>query len=442
MHALARKLNRTPTTADIRAAQSRGERLSLSGIKKHFGSLRAALKAAKLPLTNKQDFTEQQLLDQLRDLSQALGRPLLRRDILRAWKAGTCARPATFKRAFGTVGTAIRKAGAGGFTNPSRPDLVSQYVALSKELGRPATDTDIRRGAREHKCAGIHFFQRIGGGIEKIRLDAGLTTKYSRGVLIAQLKTLAKKLDRTPVAKDIEATSRAGQTAALGTFQAFFGSYRAALDAAGFQPGRAYSRSQLIQSLRELAGKLGHRPTVRDLEKASARGECPTCVPYKRRFGSFVRALEAAGLDGLPGKDKPPPVRKPRPRTDLIEQLRRLADELGRLPTAKDVDEAHARGECASVSLFGAHFGGVTRALQAAGFPALPRLQNRERLIEVLQEMTRELGKLPSSRDIQKAKGKYPAVRTFEKYFGSLPAARKAADLDLILTSLDLPKNV
>jgi phage terminase small subunit len=430
LHTLAHELKRTPTSKDIVSCRQGGGQLSLTAIRSTFGSLPGALRAAKLPLTKKQEFTRQQLIDQLRDLSHALGRPLLRADITRAWQAETCARPATFERVFTTVGNAIRQAGAGRTKALTRADLVSQYKALSKQLGRPATDADIRRAARENKCAGIGYFQKVGGGLEKIRLDLGLSTKYSRGTLIKQLTALAGKLGRTPIAKEVEAASRRGETAALGTYQAFFGGYKAALQAAGLLPKRGYSRIHLLQFLRQLARELGHQPTTRELERVSARGDGPGIQPYKNRFGGLAAAISAAGLDDVPRRPVPSVKRNPRPRTDLLEQLQRLAGKLGRVPTPRDVDEAHSRGECASKSLFGAEFGGVINALQAAGFSAVGRRQTRERLIEALHQMARELGKIPSSRDITKAKGKYPAVRTFERYFGSFPAARDAAGLN------------
>ncbi|HYM00975.1 MAG TPA: hypothetical protein VEZ90_18600 [Blastocatellia bacterium] len=438
LQALARKLNRTPTTSDINGAHTRGIRLSIYAVKKAFGSLTAALKAAKLPLTYKQEFTEHQLIDQLRDLSRSLGRPIVRSDILSAWKRGTCARPATFQKVFGTTGKAIQKAGVGRSKDYTRADLVKQYRALAKELGRLPGNWDIRRGARENKCAGITCFQRVGGGLRKIRMEAGLSPKTSRGVLISQLKTLAERLGRTPTARDVEAASRARETAALGTYQHHFGSYRSALKAAGFQPRDAYTRGYLMQFLRGLAHRLGRRPVERDLELVSARREGPGITAYKKRFGSFQAAIEAAGLERMPGKQKPR-IRKARPRTDLLEPLRRLVTKLGRLPTLKDIDQAHARGECASQSLLWKEFGGLTAALTAAGFPALPRRQTPERLIQALQRMTRELGKVPSSRDIQKLAGKYPTVRTFERYFGSLPAARAAARVDLVLSLMGKP---
>lgn len=77
----------------------------------------------------------------------------------------------------------------------------------------------------------------------------------------------------------------------------------------------------------------------------------------QRRFGSWNAALEAAGYD---------------PRTEffeigeaeLIEELERLAEELGRSPSQKDIDE---RGEYAFHTYYNTFDGGMQEAKRRAG---------------------------------------------------------------------------
>ncbi|MGH9761275.1 MAG: homing endonuclease associated repeat-containing protein, partial [Blastocatellia bacterium] len=358
---LGRELNRTPTTADVKSRPVKGGHISLYTIKDTFGSLPVALRAANLPLTYKQEFTQPQLIEQLQDLAQALGRPVTMKDVADAARAGTCARPETFKRAFATIGNAIQKAGVGMYEEYTKSELISQYRALYLELGRPPGNRDIREAARKNKCAGITYFRKIAGGLERVRIELGIFERNSRRTLIAQLKGLSEELGRPPMAKEVEHASRAGTSAAVGTFQSKFGSYNAALRAAGFQPRRVYSRGQLIQFLRRLADQLGHRPTVRDLERVSAGKEGPGITPYKKWFGTFQNAIEAAGLELKPRKEKAR-VRKDRPRRDILDQLTALVHKLHRMPTLKDVDEAHTRGECIGHTIIWREFGGLIPA--------------------------------------------------------------------------------
>ena len=73
-------------------------------------------------------------------------------------------------------------------------------------------------------------------------------------------------------------------------------------------------------------------------------------------FGTWNAAKRAAGL--MP--------RRFATREELAGQLRRLGDELGRTPTADDIEQR--RGTMPSASLYWHTFGSLTTALREAGF--------------------------------------------------------------------------
>ena len=94
-----------------------------------------------------------------------------------------------------------------------------------------------------------------------------------------------------------------------------------------------------------------------------------------KRFGTWNVAVKAAGLEAvLPGRQARP--RRPRgantkgvklptiPRPDLIEALRRLAGDLGRVPTYLDIELADGAPDKRT---YIAAFGSVKNALIAAG---------------------------------------------------------------------------
>lgn len=89
---------------------------------------------------------------------------------------------------------------------------------------------------------------------------------------------------------------------------------------------RRYTDQELLEILKELTGKLGHVPTARELE---IRTDMPSSLTYSRRFGSWRKALEVAGLNANAGKytDR-----------ELLDSLKGLADELGRVPKLIEVD--------------------------------------------------------------------------------------------------------
>jgi hypothetical protein len=316
LRSLAVELKKTPTVADIAAGARRKKCPPVSTLRTLFGTTSGALRAARLPQQRNQEFTEQQLIGQLQDLSGALRRPITRRDVKKAGKAGTCARLATFRRVFGNSINAFRKAGVMKLGRFTREEIIDQYRMLHKDLGKLPTYFDIHRAAAEGKCAGYKVFRDRCGTLEQLRRAAGFIPrqrqKYTRQQMLDQLRLLTVKLKRTPLARELIEASGRGECATIETFRRYFGTYNNALSAAGLRiRPRAYSRDQLLHSLRELARRLGHRPTARDVNQASQRGECPSAKTYDNWFGRLSAAIHEARLDNMRARRTPRKSRRP-----------------------------------------------------------------------------------------------------------------------------------
>jgi hypothetical protein len=447
LRTLAVELKKTPTVNDIVAAAKQRKCPSITTIRQLFGGMAEALKESRLPPQRLQEFTEDELIAQLRNLSSALGRPLTRRDVKKAGKAGTCARLVTFQRVFGSAGNAFRRAGVQRFQRFTREELIAQYIALHKDLGKLPTALDIDRAARAGRCAGNKVFVNTCGTLTQLREAAGFgkepRRKYSRSQLLEQLKRLAATLGRPPLVKELITACREGTCADIQTFQRWFGTYNAALKAAGLRiRPTSFSREQLIQMLQALARELGHRPTVKEVNQAKLRGECASAPTYDNYFGNMSSALRAAGLDGMQKRVAPRKPRKPRKlhtRDQMVQQLRRLGEMLGRPPRQMDVAEASARRECAAVSTLAVEFGSFGAALRSVGFdvPLRTKEYTDAQLIEQLRQLTRELGRLPKTHDIDRSRA-CASTMTFVHRFGSLAEARKAAGLDEALNEQDI----
>src|SRR5919205_3003263 len=98
---------------------------------------------------------------------------------------------------------------------------------------------------------------------------------------------------------------------------------------AEFQAGirKRYTDEQILAELKECAERLGRSPTMREFAADRTTTVHPQTVI--EHFGSWNNAKRSAGL--LP--------RRFATREELLGVLRDLGDELGRVPSARDLDE-------------------------------------------------------------------------------------------------------
>lgn len=185
-----------------------------------------------------------------------------------------------------------------------------------------------------------------------------------------------------------------------------------------------YTREVLIAQLQALGRELGRTPTSDDVQSASALGKCAYTSTMARSFGSFPDALEAAGFETRPhsyGRER------------LLGQLRALGARLERTPTSEDVVAARRTGRKGSIAhpgTFRREFGSFTAALRTAGLRIEFQQYDRDALIQILQGITKELGRPPSWRELRAGSrtGGCPHPGTFRNAFGSLRAALTAAN--------------
>jgi hypothetical protein len=165
---------------------------------------------------------------------------------------------------------------------------------------------------------------------------------------------------------------------------------RKALEA--FQAGirKRYSDEQILAELAECAQRLGRSPTMREFAADSETSVHPQTVI--EHFGSWNEAKRKAGL--VP--------RRFATREELLELLRGLGEELGRIPTARDIEEH--RGRMPSKSLYWHTFGSLANALREAGFDVPVGEERLERALEQGVDLARRLGRLPKFADWAEAR--------------------------------------
>jgi hypothetical protein len=183
---------------------------------------------------------------------------------------------------------------------------------------------------------------------------------------------------------------------------------------AEFQAGirKRYSDEQILEELRDCAKRLGKSPTMREFSADARTTVHPQTVI--EHFGSWNAAKRAAGL--VP--------RRFATREELLGLLAELGEELGRPPTARDIDEH--KGRMPSKSLYWHTFGSLSNALREAGFDVAVGVERLERAVEQGAALARELGRLPKFADWAEARRRDDSLLTEWQVYRMLDAKRGA----------------
>jgi len=183
---------------------------------------------------------------------------------------------------------------------------------------------------------------------------------------------------------------------------------------ASFQAGirKRYSNDQILAELRASAERLGRSPTMREFAADPETTVHPQTVI--EHFGSWNAAKREAGL--VP--------RRFATREELVGLLRELGEELGRVPSAKDLDAR--RGSMPSKSLYWHTFGSLSGALREAGFDVPIGEERLERAVEQGVALARKLKRLPKFADWAGARRRDDSLMTEWQVYRMFDARRGA----------------
>jgi Homing endonuclease associated repeat len=175
---------------------------------------------------------------------------------------------------------------------------------------------------------------------------------------------------------------------------------------------KRYSNEQILAELRASADRLKRSPTMREFASDPNTTVHPQTVI--EHFGSWNEAKRAAGL--VP--------RRFATRGELVGVLRDLGDELGRTPTAKDLDDR--RGSMPSKSLYWHTFGSLSNALREAGFDVPVGEERLERAVQQGVALARKLERLPKFADWAEARKRDESLLTEWQVYRMFDARRGA----------------
>src|SRR3954462_3030324 len=196
---------------------------------------------------------------------------------------------------------------------------------------------------------------------------------------------------------------------------------------AEFQAGirKRYSDDQILAELRACAERIGKSPTMREFSGDPETTVHPQTVI--EHFGSWNAAKRAAGL--VP--------RRFATREELLGLLRTLGEELGRPPTARDIDEH--KGRLPSKSLYWHTFGSLTTALREAGFDVPVGEERLERGVGPGGALAGKLGRLPKFADWAQARREDESLLTEWQVYRMFDARRGAWSTFQFLVRQRLP---
>lgn len=254
--------------------------------------------------------------------------------------------------------------------------------------------------------------------LEKVKIG------YTPEVLIEQLQNEARRLGHTPSFKDVQRASKEGRMVSTSVYIKKFGSYNNVLVEAKLPQNmkyEKYSKSELIEQLKNEAKLLGRTPTKKDIEKASMEKRMASFTTIQNAYdGSINNALRTAGLIINNAHNS-------FTRREIIEQIKREAQFLKRTPNGRDLRRASLAGRCASSSAIIARFGSINKSILVAGY--FPRYIKRSnsKLISDFKKLTKKLRKIPTFKEMEQAcrSGECADPSTYVNRFGSMKTLLK-----------------
>ena len=256
----------------------------------------------------------------------------------------------------------------------------------------------------------------------------------SDGELIAALRAARQELHRPPRPSDLQL----GRPRAK-TLRRRFGSWQAALSAAGIEPAppRRWPRERILDVLRSWELAHGRPPRASEWRAGDPDGERPSSQVVVRRFGSWALALEAAGLSSQPHRWTPELI---------IGALRNWKRTHGRAPTVSEWNAMPSGDTHPSRHTVVDCFGSWTNALDMAGVvsrkaaqgaerraraPSRRRAFTDEQVIAALRRDADSRGRSPRLSEWTGRPRTEPGVRAVLDHFGSWNASLRAAGLEV-----------
>lgn len=248
---------------------------------------------------------------------------------------------------------------------------------------------------------------------------------YDKDYLLECLLDYYKKYDKVPTIRGMKGKGYP----TVHPYIVNFGSFKNALVEAKLFEHRedkhqfceVYTDEQLIRSLKEYMRDKETIPTYEIMNKELK----PSLSTFLYRFNSLENMFRQIGLSLEDNKL----TKINSMKEDMIKKYQDLHNQLERVPSAQDVDEASSRGECYGSKTYSTYFGGITEVQKICGYKLSRRYAySKQELIEDILFMEKEMGRVPSQLHVKLFNCISP-LSAFINEFGTWTEALKASGL-------------
>jgi predicted GIY-YIG superfamily endonuclease len=199
-----------------------------------------------------------------------------------------------------------------------RAVLIEEIKSLEEECGKVPTIRMMNESGKFSQSMYDSYFDSWNSAVKSADLET--TNEYRNDdELLRELKSVAERIDETPTQRQLREFSDIDPSIIVKRL-----GWNNALKKAGLEINKIHKikKSELISEIQRVASIIGKPPKRDELEEHS---EYSWSV-FVKRFGSYNDAIREAGFE-------PENLRKV-PRDELIKELNRISDELGRPPSA------------------------------------------------------------------------------------------------------------
>lgn len=244
---------------------------------------------------------------------------------------------------------------------------IAYYRNLSNELGRAANLDDIRlRNSQSDGPSKYILLKNFEGRITDLKDAAGFT--WTNQDSIEYYRTLSEEVGHEATPGDVIKASKDGKGPSMNLLtRDFNGRIIDLKNAAGFEslPKPDWSHWKPDDSIcyyQELSEKLGRPATINDIRDASKNRQGPSAPTLLEGFEQKLGKLKKAAGYEVTARGRGDEWTE----EESLAYYSNLCEELGRIATVRDIDDASKASKGPSINLLTRDFGGSIINLRAA----------------------------------------------------------------------------